>query len=283
MKIIYTRSQPVKSFFLWLILLQSSLFVFSQQTFAQSDSSKHPFFPIVLSDTKQFFIDAGAFFTLPLHWQQGDWIKTGAIVGGTSATFLVDKDIRSLMQRNQSSINENLSEAGRIYGENYFGVGLSAGMYGVGLITKNKELRTTGFMVFESVAFSAAITQSIKFLAGRSRPYLNNGNTEFASFTFEEDHVSLPSGHSTAAFAISSVLAGKIDNTYASIGLYSIATLTALSRVYSDAHWTSDVLLGSVIGYVTGKAVLNLHEQETKTSSLQFSPLANGIRVEYKF
>ncbi len=280
-----TRENSIQTISITRIIALWIVFVclFSGSIFAQSDSSKRPFLPIVLSDTKQFFIDAGNFFSKPVHWHQDDWFKTGAIVGGTSAAFLVDNDVRTLMQRNQSSIADDLSEAGRIYGENYFGVGLSAGMYGFGLFTKNKEIRTTGFMVFEAVAFSAAITQSIKFLSGRSRPYMNAGNTEFSPFTFEEDHVSLPSGHSTAAFAISSVLAGKINNTYASIGLYSIATLTALSRVYTDVHWTSDILLGSAIGYVTGKSVLSLHDDGTTTSSLIITPYINGLYIEYTF
>ena len=251
--------------------------------FAQQDSSRHPFFPVILSDAKLFFTDAGMFFTSPLRFSGDDWLLTGATAGGTAALFLADKDVRSLMHRNQTQFLNDFSDVSRIYGEDYFGVGLSAGMYGTGLFTKNRELKMTGFMVFESITFSAAITQTIKMIAGRSRPYVNKGNTDFHPFTIKEERVSLPSGHSTVAFAISSVLAGRINNTYASIGLYTLASCTALSRVYSDEHWASDIVLGSVIGFVTGNAVLHLHDKETNTSSLHFTPMLNGVRAEFRF
>jgi membrane-associated phospholipid phosphatase len=36
---------------------------------------------------------------------------------------------------------------------------------------------------------------------------------------------------------------------------YTIATLTALSRVYQNRHWTSDIVLGSALGHFVTKAV----------------------------
>ncbi|MCK4346267.1 MAG: phosphatase PAP2 family protein [Bacteroidales bacterium] len=38
---------------------------------------------------------------------------------------------------------------------------------------------------------------------------------------------------------------------------YSIATLTGISRVYENKHWSSDVLIGAVFGYAMGKLIYN--------------------------
>jgi hypothetical protein len=38
---------------------------------------------------------------------------------------------------------------------------------------------------------------------------------------------------------------------------YSFAAITSWSRVYDEKHWTSDVVLGALIGYVTGKLFTN--------------------------
>ena len=79
-------------------------------------------------------------------------------------------------------------------------------------------------MVIESVFYAGVITSILKSLIGRSRPYTNDGSHFYKPIQFNTSHTALPSGHSTVAFAISTVLSKRIHNTYASIGLYSLAT-----------------------------------------------------------
>jgi hypothetical protein len=40
---------------------------------------------------------------------------------------------------------------------------------------------------------------------------------------------------------------------------YGLATATAFARMYSDAHWLTDVLAGATIGIVTGHAASRWH------------------------
>ena len=84
-------------------------------------------------------------------------------------------------------------------------------------------------------------------------------------FEFESDfeETSLPSGHTSTAFTVATVLSQRIDNTYASIALYSMASLTALQRVYVDRHWFSDTILGAALGTVVGLKVVKLHEENS--------------------
>jgi uncharacterized protein YcfJ len=83
------------------------------------------------------------------------------------------------------------------------------------------------------------------------------------------------------AFALSTVLAGRIRSTPATVGLYTIAALTASARVYTDEHWVSDTFLGAAIGTVVGNAVL--HQEETESMGLRLTPLPAGLRVEVIF
>lgn len=39
------------------------------------------------------------------------------------------------------------------------------------------------------------------------------------------------------------------------VALYSAATLTAMARVNDDRHWTSDVVIGALIGHLSAKWV----------------------------
>ena len=142
-------------------------------------------------------------------------------------------------------------------------------------------------MVLESVVYAGMITTILKSLIGRSRPYTNEGANFYQPIQFNTAHTSLPSGHSTVAFAISSVLSNRIHNTYASIGLYSLAALTSVSRVYHDDHWASDVILGSAIGYFVGTFISNnsgtLYLNKEKKITLKIMPSLNGLYCNLSF
>jgi membrane-associated phospholipid phosphatase len=65
---------------------------------------------------------------------------------------------------------------------------------------------------------------------------------------------------------------------------YSIATLTALGRINSNAHWASDVFLGSAIGFFTAKAIVTLHK---KNANIAIIPVhddhVRGLAISLTF
>lgn len=63
-------------------------------------------------------------------------------------------------------------------------------------------------------------------------------------------HQSFPSGHATQAFAIFLCLVFTTSNTSLKVIFFSVAVLTAFSRVYLSQHWLSDVVAGSLIGFL---------------------------------
>jgi membrane-associated phospholipid phosphatase len=71
-------------------------------------------------------------------------------------------------------------------------------------------------------------------------------------------HRSFPSGHSAAAFAMATVVASEYgDNPVVSPLMYGAATLCALSRVHDNAHWLSDVVVGSLVGHLIARTVID--------------------------
>lgn len=74
-----------------------------------------------------------------------------------------------------------------------------------------------------------------KYLVSRERP---EGHME-AGITS-----SFPSAHSATAFLVAGVLSGYGPTSL----LYAIASIVALSRVYLQTHYLSDVVAGSLIG-----------------------------------
>lgn len=179
-----------------------------------------------------------------------------------------DQPIRENILKDQSYYKSLPMEAGRIWGEG-LPTAIFAGAFGLhGLITNDPSTKKIGFEIVQSVVYAGAITTFLKVLVGRARPFTNEGDAVYKPFSFfDDDFHSLPSGHVTLAFSLSTVLSKNAKSDLLKIIAYLPAVLTAISRVYQDNHWSSDVFLGAAIGYFVGDWVVNLHEE--KRSSIE--------------
>jgi len=266
-----------------LFILLLSCGYFSSPIYAQQDSTEINLGRRITPDASSIFRNAGKIFSAPLHFDGTDWIITSSVLAGTVVLFTTDEKMRSIAKRNHSEFGDNIFGFGREYGREIYGLSLSAGLYAGGIIFDDDETRETGIMLLESIAFSSAVTTVLKSLIGRSRPYMEEGAAHFRGFQFKAGTTSLPSGHTTVAFAVSSVLAGKIQNTLVSIVLYSAATLTAISRVYHDAHWLSDNFLGAAIATSVGLSIVKIHEQKENKHTIRVEPNGLGMKLVILF
>lgn len=258
----------------------SLLFILVSSSFVQPQTTSQ----VIADDAKQLWHNTGAFFGAPLRFNSADCIAAGAVIGGTVLLFLLDDEVRPLAFRNQSAVGGDLAYIGREYGRAVYGLSFAGGLYIGGLVFHENDVRETGLMLIESMAFANVLTQVLKVTTGRSRPYVGEGQYRFRGWQFRHETTALPSGHATVAFSVSSVLAARLKNTYASIGLYSLAALTAFSRIYDDEHWLSDVFLGAAIGTTAGLAVIRLHERATDDgNSFSLSFILGGLRAQLTF
>lgn len=264
----------MKIYFCFLLFFTLNFSSFAQILEADSDSSiKIPSFK---DDITSVYNTGVRLISAPSDFDKKDWITFGSVAALTSAGFFFDKENREFWQRNKTKTLNDISEVGRIYGEISYAAILSGSLYLGGKIFKSKDLSVTGRMLIEGLLYAGLTTTIIKFTTGRSRPYMNEGNFNFNFFQTTNDYLSFPSGHSTVAFTLSSILSQRINNTYASVGLYSLAFLTVWQRMYSDNHWLSDVILGASIGYFIGKAVVKF-DDNSKPNSENNSVPANGF------
>jgi membrane-associated phospholipid phosphatase len=133
--------------------------------------------------------------------------------------------------------------------------------YAFGRVKGSRRAEDIGLHSVESVLLSGAITGVTKMVAGRARPYKDTANSLNFGFLrgFQStDYQSFPSGHTTAAFAFASIVSAETAHWWPHskwpIGMvmYGGATLTGVSRIYNEFHWTSDVVSGAAIGTLTG-------------------------------
>jgi membrane-associated phospholipid phosphatase len=155
------------------------------------------------------------------------------------------------------------------------------------LLIRNDDIRITGRLLFESLSFSGLAVISMRYIAARSRPPSGDGAWKFNGFRWANEIQSFPSGHTTVAFAFSTVLAERIDNIWARIGFYGMASLTAYARVLNNKHWVSDVIIGAGLGLAGGLHVVRREKERASqpsggTRRLQIHPSIGGIRFVYR-
>ena len=97
---------------------------------------------------------------------------------------------------------------------------------------------------------AALLANGLKHLIGRPRPkFVHSGDWQM-TLSWASGLDSFPSGHSTASFAIATVLAKQFP--LFGPPCIAIALFVALSRVLRGSHFPTDVLGGAVIGILSG-------------------------------
>ena len=239
----------------------------NNQSQFQYSNREDGFFNTVKSDFNDFFNSGLGILKSPLNFQTKDYLILGAVVGTTALSFLADNKIRNEIGNIRSDKLNNYTRPGEFYGRVYLATYFSGAVYLGGHILGNSEIRKTGLILIEAVLINGMITEVLKIGFGRSRPLEKEGNVDFDGLKFNNPDNSFPSGHTSTAFTISTVLAERIKNPFVSVILYSLAGLTAFQRIYSDNHWFSDTILGAAIGIFVGHSLVSLHEDNTTISN----------------
>jgi hypothetical protein len=229
----------------------------------------------------QFYDETIQFLKQPLNWRESDWIKFGSLTAGTFLISLADQPVRDAILRDQS-YNETVPElTGRHWGQGYATAAFTIGFGLHGLIENNQSSKKIAFEIVQATLFTGGITQIIKAVTGRARPYTNEGHSSFHPFAIlKYDDNSFSSGEVANAFALSAVLASNTKSDLLKVIFYLPSMLTISSRVFRDSHWSSDVFFGAALGYFVGNWVTNLHPD--KESTVQMSsifPLSIQIKL----
>ena len=125
------------------------------------------------------------------------------------------------------------------------------------------ELPGDGLVIAEAVALNGALTQIVKFAAGRERPFVNALPADQKPLTAHpaDNNVSFYSSHTSFAFSLAvstATVASMRHYRWApviwAVGLAGAATVGYL-RIAADQHYFTDVLVGAAAGSAIGFAV----------------------------
>ncbi len=195
-------------------------------------------------------------YSAPLRWEGNDWLKFGGVLAGTAALSLLDEPVRKFWQQQDSPFLDGVERVGFHYGKPYSATIFTGGFYLAGVLFKNEWCKETGLVLGTTLLTSGLLQTIMKDVIGRARPVTEVGPYKFKSLSKSPAYHSFPSGHASVALAISLVLAKRIDNVPIKIFFYALATTTAVSRMYIDAHWFSDIVIGGVLGWFCADAAI---------------------------
>lgn len=248
--------------------------------FAQSQDQNNNISQIFSDDINHFFNVGIGIVKSPSNFTKNDFYTAGIVVASTTSLFAVDKNIQEFAASNHTSFQDNLYKIDNYYGSFYTTL-LPASLYGVGLFTANSEIRQLGLRTAEAFIYSGLITGVLKILIGRRRPFAGDSNMFFKPIQFtNNDYQSFPSGHTTVAFAVSTVMANYLDNIYWKTFWYGSASIVAYARIYHNKHWVSDVALGAAIGFFVGKYVANFdNSHKNEILGLKINPFLTFNRI----
>ncbi|MBX6328835.1 MAG: phosphatase PAP2 family protein [Pseudolabrys sp.] len=114
-----------------------------------------------------------------------------------------------------------------------------------------------GFL-FLAIAVPGLLVAVVKRIIGRARP-LVPGTVDpfvFSPFVWRADYASMPSGHTTTAFAALVAFGSLWPRARTVLWIYALAI--AASRIAITAHFPSDVLAAAIVG-VVGALLVRRH------------------------
>jgi PAP2 superfamily len=126
-----------------------------------------------------------------------------------------------------------------------------------GLKTDNEHAKETGYLAIEALANTFTIYTAAQLIAARERPFQGTG--EGAFFKDHSVNTAFPAGHAMFTFVMASTIAHEYPKPWVQALAYGAATVVAGARFTGRNHFPSDLMVGSVLGYLIGTHIFHSH------------------------
>lgn len=217
--------------------------------------------------------DTGAVLTAPVHWNEDDLVAVGFSTVAIGAAASLDKTIKDNVQAHRTAGEDRFFKQYENFGSTWsFGV---IGAFEVwGEIAGDTIAKNTAMdALTASIIGPGLIGTSVKYAAGRVRPNTATRTFEFKPFSGNQ---SFPSGHSAQAFAVATAIAENYPSWWVQTLCYGGAGLVGYARIEQNAHYTSDVVAGAVLGWSVARAVVHRHQAKPSSTKITLTPYLSG-------
>lgn len=218
-----------------------------------------------------------------------DWLLFGVTLAATGASMVADQPVSDWAIRNKDSgafrAIAPLRRGGWLFSGKYV-VPPVAAAYIIGLATKNQDLRDFVTGCAASWASNSFLRKGLYRLVGRARPDTmpddpqhwggpgSGGDWQMRSF---------PAGHFANAMSCVSFVNHRFTLGAGEPALYALALAVGVGRLADEAHWTSDTVLGGVMGFAIGREVARRSLARLNAgmngAAVQFTPTMHGVTI----
>lgn len=233
--------------------------------------------PVTLIGTpKRFLDDQKVIWTSPRYIRLKDakWL----IPFGTATGLLISSDQHTMTQ----SIHitpDGQNKADKLSTGSVAAIAaIPAAGYLWSLVNYAPQAHETGLLAGEAVADSLVVNEALKVTFRRDRPLINNASGNFFSSSINDS--SFPSNHAIAAWSMASVIGSEYPGWLSRTIVYGLAGTVSVSRVLAEQHFPSDVLVGSVTGWLIGHYVYKAHH-DPSVNPYESQPLPASFIPHY--
>lgn len=208
---------------------------------------------------KNLALDQKQIWTSPFKARIEDLNWLVPLIGPTAGMVNADAELSSRLDttgtfaRHSSTIaNAGLAAA----------LGGSGSLFLLGKLRSDDHQREAGIISVEAASDSLLVTEALKLVTRRERPSDGTGQGRF----FRNGSLlnsSFPSTHAMLAWSVASVLAHEYPAFFPKTMSYALATGVSMARVYGKDHFPSDVLVGSVAGWLIGRQIYADHHDSS--------------------
>ncbi len=222
--------------------------------------------------------DIKAYFTAPLHWNENDWLWFGGALAAVGAAHHYDTDVRKHFTQNlapgQSVNSDDVHDAIPT-------AAVFLATFGYANLVGSSDGRSEAWTMLEAAGLSGVSAYALKYAIRREGPDQTTDPNEW----LKGSGGSFPSFHSTAAFAVGTVLAESGNDDYRWLRRllgYGLGVATSYERLKHNAHWLSDTVAGAALGTASARFTMNRNYATGAASNLTLVPVAGGAMLTYR-
>src|ERR1035437_3520898 len=222
---------------------------------------------------KLLWDDTGTVLTAPARWDQQDWMYVGFSAAGIGVAASLDNTVKDRVQAHRTAGADRFFNQYQNLGSTWsFDV---IGAFEVwGEIDGDSTAKNTAMdALTASIIGPGLIGTTVKYVVGRVRPDVATHTFEFKPFSANQ---SFPSGHASQAFAVATAIAENYPSWWVQTLCYGGAGLVGYARIEQNAHYTSDVVAGALLGWSVARAVVHRHNSPPNPKKLSWTPYASG-------
>lgn len=206
---------------------------------------------------------------------------------GVATGFAIDYDAHAMRSLGFDPERQDRFETVSNVGAIYLPIAATGTGFLVGHVTHNDLMTETAVLSTEAMVDATLLNQGLKYAIDRQDPMQGDFTGRFWPHGTKTwpDGQSMPSGHAMNVWAFAHVVAMQYNGPATKAIVYSMAATVSVSRVLARQHFPSDVLVGSVFGYLVGGYVVHRRSREFSYLSLSSvtTPNGRGVELSYNF